>query len=98
MVRKGRGALSQVSVFADVVHFLQCLLGEIEVVVGLQLNQAPLGGTFQQPVHADHVALVLARSESLLISALCDDEVHPRDVVLGHLRSGAACLSSVQNV
>ena len=57
----GSEAAAHVAIFADVGDILAGVAGEVHVMGGPQGNEGLLGSALQQPLHTDHVHLVLAR-------------------------------------
>ena len=76
-----------VSKAADVRHFLQGLLGEVQVVVWLDGQALPPLLTLQQPVKANHVALLLHMSPKLVVLVGSKEVSHVLRPVLIHLGS-----------
>ena len=76
-----------VSKAADVRHFLQGLLGEVQVVVWLDGQALPPLLTLQQPVKAHHIPLLLHMSSKLVVLVGGKEVSHVLGPVLIHLGS-----------
>lgn len=78
---------SHVTKAAHIRYVLQRLLGQVQVVVGLDGGALPPLGTLLQPLQAHHIALLLHMGSELVVLLSCHEVRHILGPVLVHLQA-----------